>query len=110
VILFEATEVKVVENTAVLVSPLPDSVPVPNVVEPFLNVTVPVGPAPEAPIAVAVSTVVDPTATGLTAALTAVVVVTVAAAIALLSIQQFTNKHPNNNQSASAKPSLRVLQ
>ena len=57
--------------------PLPDKVPVPNVVVPFLKVTVPVGAVP---VTAAVSRVALPTATGLTLATTVVAVVTVAAA------------------------------
>ena len=59
---------------AVRVSPLPESVPVPSVVLPFLKVTVPVGPAPALATTVAVSDVELPTETGLTLAASVVVV------------------------------------
>ena len=69
-------------KVAVRVRPVPERVPVPRVVVPFLKVTVPVGPVPEAATTVAVNTSAAPTATGLAAAATTVVVVIVAAAYA----------------------------
>jgi hypothetical protein len=55
--------------------PDPLSVPVPRVVAPFVNVTVPVGVGtPEAPVTVAVKVTLDPTAMEVGEAVKAVVV------------------------------------
>jgi hypothetical protein len=73
--LLVATVVKVAAKVVVRVNPEPNRVPVPRVVVPLLNVTVPVGPVPDTATTVAVSVVGLPTATGLTLAVTVVVVV-----------------------------------
>ena len=83
VILLAATLVMIAEYVSVRVSPAPLKVPVPKVVVPFLNVTLPVGPVPDAATTVAVKTSAVPTATGFAAAATVVVVVMVAAALTI---------------------------
>jgi hypothetical protein len=85
VTLLAATVVKVAAKVVVRVNPVPDKVPVPRVVAPFINVTVPVGPVPDAATTVAVSVLGLPTATGLTLAVTVVVVVLGAAVTTWLS-------------------------
>ena len=86
VTLLTATVVKVAAKVAVRVNPVPDKVPVPRVVAPFINVTAPVGPVPDAATTVAVNVLGLPTATGLTLAVTVVVVVLGAALTTWLSV------------------------
>jgi hypothetical protein len=72
--LLVATLVKVATNVALRLRPVPKRLALPRTVAPFLKVIVPVGPAPEVEVTVAVNVVGLPTATGFTLAVSAVLV------------------------------------